>query len=41
VRERLAGAGAAVAARHTWDAVAARHEAAYRAFLTAREPLAG
>jgi glycosyltransferase involved in cell wall biosynthesis len=37
LRARLATAGAAVAARHSWDAVAERHERAYTEFLAARD----
>ena len=39
--EPLRGGGLAVAAAHTWDAVAARHEDAYRAFLDQRLAVAG
>jgi glycosyltransferase-like protein len=35
-RERLLGSARRVVARHTWDASAASHERAYRAFLAAR-----
>jgi glycosyltransferase-like protein len=41
LRARLIDGGAAVAATHGWDGVAARHEHVYREFLDARVPLAG
>ncbi|MET0836004.1 MAG: MSMEG_0565 family glycosyltransferase [Thermoleophilaceae bacterium] len=37
-RERLLGSARRVLAAHTWDASAAAHERAYRAFLAARAP---
>jgi glycosyltransferase-like protein len=41
LRARLVAGGAAVAAHHDWDQVAARHEHVYREFLDARVALPG
>jgi glycosyltransferase-like protein len=40
VRERIVAGGEAVAALHTWDAVAVRHDRTYSDLLAARLPLA-
>ncbi len=40
LRTRIVAGGTAVAASHTWDSVAVRHEAAYTDFLAARVPAA-